>query len=72
MPKRNRTTVDRNRVKRRLREVVRLHILPVSRGMDIVVRAREEAYTASFQDFRTELLDATQQLQRTLQQSLDS
>lgn len=55
--------VQRNRLKRRLREIGRTAILPALNGrgaaVDILVRARPEAYTATFADLRGEL----QQLQ---------
>lgn len=55
--------VQRNRLKRRLREIGRTAILPAlnQRGaaVDILVRARPEAYFATFADLRGEL----QQLQ---------
>jgi ribonuclease P protein component len=45
--------VVRNRVRRRLREILRS--LPVSEGFDVVITARPEATNASFSDLRTEL-----------------
>jgi ribonuclease P protein component len=52
--------VQRNRLKRRLREIVRIEILPglAAHGVcvDILVRARAEAYEASFTTLRDELL----------------
>ena len=42
--------VTRNLVRRRLREIVRL--LPLAAGYDIVVTARAEAATASFDDLQ--------------------
>lgn len=55
--------VQRNRLKRRLREIGRTAILPAlnQRGaaVDILVRARPEAYLATFAELRGEL----QQLQ---------
>ena len=49
----------RNRLKRRLREIARVSILPAltSRGcaIDVLVRARPEAYSASFIELRDEL-----------------
>ncbi len=52
--------VQRNRLKRRLREIGRISILPAvtARGaaIDILIRARPEAYTAAFADLREELL----------------
>lgn len=46
--------VVRNRVKRRLREALRL--LPVREGYDVVISARPEAATQSFHTLRKELV----------------
>lgn len=58
VPKRRRVTADRNRLKRRLRELVRLHILYALPPLDLVIYARAEAYEASFQDLRQDVLRA--------------
>ena len=56
VPKHRHSIVDRNRLKRRLREIIRREILPlVSIAVDIVVRAGPRAYEASFDTLRTEL-----------------
>jgi ribonuclease P protein component len=51
--------VARNRVKRRLREVLRREVLPRLEAaglfLDVLVRARREAYGASFAELRQEL-----------------
>lgn len=49
------SAVVRNRVKRRLREVVRS--LPVSAGWQMVINARPPAATASYQQLRGTLAD---------------
>jgi ribonuclease P protein component len=48
VPKHGRDVVDRNRTKRRLREIVRLHLLPGVEGVDVVLRASPQAYIATF------------------------
>jgi ribonuclease P protein component len=49
--------VERNRLKRRLREIVRIELLPLmSRPADVVVRTGPRAYEASFETLRTELV----------------
>lgn len=48
VPKHGRTIVDRNRTKRRLRELVRLRLLPVIGRVDLLVRAKPEAYRSTF------------------------
>ena len=59
-------SVDRNRVKRRLREVGRRELLPRLREegfhLDLLIRARREAYEASYQQLRRELLEVTEEL----------
>ena len=51
VPRHHRSAVARNRVKRRLRELLRTELLPLLRGkpaLDVVVRATPEAYAAPF------------------------
>ena len=56
VPKHRHSIVERNRLKRRLREIVRQDILPlISVSADIVVRASARAYEASFDTLRMEL-----------------
>ena len=55
MPKLKHTIVERNRLKRRLREIVRTRLLAKLPAMDVVVRARAEAYDASFSTLAGEL-----------------
>jgi ribonuclease P protein component len=53
--------VQRNRLKRRLREIARALLLPRLAGSgcaaDILIRARPEAYDAPFPDLRDEILE---------------
>ncbi|MGQ0563203.1 MAG: ribonuclease P protein component [Gemmatimonadota bacterium] len=60
VPKHRRTAVERNRLKRRLRELLRLEIMPRLQGADasadVLVRARKEAYLATFSQLRDELI----------------
>lgn len=55
VPKHGRSIVERNRLKRRLREIVRLNILKRISSVDMIVRARPEAYSASFASLEREL-----------------
>jgi len=48
--------VHRNRVKRRLREIVRVHVLPALQGVDVTVRALPSAYRADFGELREQCL----------------
>ena len=66
MPKHGHTIVDRNRLRRRLREIGRLEVLPRLdthlRDLDFLVRARREAYHVSFQQLRNQLVKLTEEL----------
>ena len=56
VPKFRATAVARNRLRRRLREIWRREILPQQAALDLIIRARREAYDAPFADLRRELL----------------
>lgn len=66
VPKHRRRIVDRNRLKRRLREVGRTELLPRLREaeleIDVLIRARKEAYEASFDRLRQELEELAESL----------
>lgn len=66
VPKHGRRIVDRNLLKRRLREIARRHLLPglAGRGptVDVLVRARREAYRKSFDDLVKEVGEAVEAL----------
>jgi ribonuclease P protein component len=49
VPRHRQSAVARNRLKRRLRELVRLRLLPALPPVAIVLRARAEAYGATFE-----------------------
>jgi ribonuclease P protein component len=61
VPKHRRNSVERNRLKRRLREVLRLEVLPrlhdQEAAVDLLVRARREAYNATFDQLHDELTE---------------
>jgi ribonuclease P protein component len=48
VPKQKHSSVERNRLKRRLRELARTRLLPVLPPVDLVIRTLPEAYGASF------------------------
>lgn len=66
VPKHRKKIVSRNLLKRRLREIGRTEILPrlqaADRGLDVMIRARPEAYGASFAELREELVRLTEAL----------
>jgi ribonuclease P protein component len=58
VPRHKHSAVDRNRLKRRLRELVRTRLLPALRtrpAIDLSVRARREAYEAAFDGLRRDI-----------------
>jgi len=55
VPRHGRSAVDRNRLKRRLRGIIRQDVLPAERGLDIIVRTSPGAYALQFADLRTEM-----------------
>lgn len=66
VPKHRHTIVERNRLRRRLRELGRRQVLPALRAcgaqVDVLVRARPEAYDASFDELRLALDRFTEEL----------
>ena len=55
VPKFGRTAVARNRVKRRLAELVRRELLAHIGASDLLIRARPEAYMATFEELRDDV-----------------
>jgi ribonuclease P protein component len=64
VPRFKQSAVDRNRLKRRLRELARLRLLPTDIAADIVLRIRPDAYRASFEALATDIDRALTQLAR--------
>jgi ribonuclease P protein component len=65
VPRYGHRIVERNRLKRRMREILRRRILPALRAggvtRDLLVRARREAYEASFTELEAELVQWLEQ-----------
>ena len=55
VPRYSQSAVARNCLKRRLRELIRTHLLPVSLSVDIVIRARPGAYDAVFDELKADI-----------------
>ena len=64
MPRFKHTAVARNRLKRRLRELSRVHLLPADLAADVVLRVRPEAYGATFDELALDVERAFAQLTR--------
>jgi ribonuclease P protein component len=47
--------VERNKLRRRLRELTRVEIIPRITGTDLVIRALSTAYNASFAELKGEM-----------------
>ena len=66
VPRHKRPVVERNRLKRRLRELGRIRILPALRNagatLDVMIRTRPEAYGATFEALREEVERLTEEL----------
>ena len=56
VPRYRRSAVDRNRIKRQVRELARLQMLPTLLPINVIIRIHPEAYRASYDllaiDFR--------------------
>lgn len=55
VPRFGHSAVERNRVKRRLRESVRLELLPEAPAVDVVIHASRAAYGLAFSDLKAEV-----------------
>jgi ribonuclease P protein component len=62
VPRHRHSAVDRNRLKRRLKELARIELLPSLRtraadaALEIAIRARREAYDCDFAALRADVL----------------
>lgn len=64
VPRFKQTAVARNRVKRRLKELVRLRLLPELPPVDVVLRANPVAYAASFAALAADVERAAREIRR--------
>jgi ribonuclease P protein component len=55
VPKHKHTVVDRNRIRRQLREIVRIRMLPRIGSVDVLLRAKQTAYNSSFDQLAAEV-----------------
>jgi ribonuclease P protein component len=59
VPRFGETAVARNRLRRRMREILRRDLIGSLPSVDIVVRANRSAYAARFAELRADLTGAT-------------
>ena len=59
--------VQRNRIKRRLREAVRLGNFSIAIAVDVVINPKRSALTADFTDLQSEVSKAFQVIDKQLQ-----
>jgi ribonuclease P protein component len=64
VPRFKHSAVARNRLKRRLRELSRLRLLPAALPTDVVLRIRPDAYEATFEALASDVTRALEQLTR--------
>jgi len=62
VPKFGFSAVRRNKLKRRLRELTRQRVLPQAVSFDLLVRARRDAYDATFDTLRDDIDAVASQL----------
>ena len=55
VPRHGHSAVNRNRLKRRVREIVRQDVLPTECSLDIIIRTAPAAYAVPFADLRIEM-----------------
>ena len=61
--------VQRNRMKRRLREAVRLHRSPKMIAVDVVINPKKSLLTAEFADVEREVIRALEVIQKAAQKT---
>ena len=64
VPRFKHSAVARNRIKRRLRELARLELLPAGLIVDVVLKIRPEAYGATYINLAADIAQTLRQLQR--------
>jgi ribonuclease P protein component len=64
VPRFKQSAVARNRLKRRLRELIRVRLLPADLAADVVLRIRPDAYSATFDALGLDVAQVLTQLTR--------
>ncbi len=64
VPKFGKTVVERNRLRRQLREIARLVVLPLVPGRDVLIKALAAAYRCEFSSLSAELAGVARTISR--------
>lgn len=64
MPRYSHSAVERNLVKRQLRELIRTEVLPSMGALDLVIRATPSAYGADYLTLRTAVRKAIDRIRQ--------
>ena len=72
VPRYKHSAVARNKLKRRLRELARLHLVSADLSGDVVLRVRSETYDASFNELAADVNQALSQLRQWCATPTDS
>jgi ribonuclease P protein component len=65
VPRYSHSAVERNLVKRRLRELARTEMLPTMGALDVVIRAAPSAYRADYETLRAGVRQAGERLRQS-------
>ena len=65
VPRYSHSAVERNLVKRRLRNLARTEVLPKIPALDVVIRAAPAAYGARYDELRLALQKAVERIQQS-------
>lgn len=65
VPRFSHTAVERNLVKRRLRDLARTELLPSMAALDVVVRAAPSAYGVDYETLRTAMRKAIDRIRQS-------
>lgn len=65
VPRYSHSAVERNLVKRRLRNLIRTELLPTMATLDVVIRAAPGAYKADYDTLRTAMRQAIERMRQS-------
>ena len=69
VPRYSHSAVERNLVKRRLRELIRTEMLPSMAALDVVIRAAPSAYGADYETLRAGVRQAIERMRQSTTES---